>query len=209
MEEYQSIEGFIAHMREFFTNENIQDNTSAYVSIEKPFVCTNHNESIRTFRAEFAYHRCRDTDAKYELHIDYNVLKCSYDHDETHSFYDLHSVEECVHQLFAFLWEFDLCKECLCMTNKDQKLCRSCLSSRLMWEWGVKNGKVSVIEKCAICLEEVYCSKLACGHQFHKTCFINLNPLEWFDEDVNVKCPICRKDISDRDKSVYFKHQDS
>lgn len=204
--QYHSIQEFVDHINTYFPEEKLQSTSPlTCLSIEKSFLCVNHSETIKTFCVEFTYNRCKENaKKKFEMHIDYNIIKCSYDKDETHSFYDMENVEECVHQLFRFLWEYDLCMECLYMIPKDQKLCGGCCASKLMWEWGLQNGKASTVEKCAICLEDVYSSKLSCGHRFHKTCFINLNTKEWFDEDVEIRCPICRKEISDRDKLSYF-----
>lgn len=201
MEKFESISEFTEYLKQFFTQEKLEKESSPYCNVEIPYNCLSFNEKFRIYSLEIIYHKCLE---EYEIDINYNVVKCSYDDDETFTIYQLKTIEDCVDKLFEVLWDNELCSECLSLVPKDKKLCQKCYNGKLMWEWGVNKGRTVTMEKCAICLEDVYSSKLSCGHRFHKTCFINLNREEWFDHTIEVKCPVCRREITDLDKKNYF-----
>lgn len=54
--------------------------------------------------------------------------------------------------------------------------------------------KSKEIEKCAMCFEEMgklcECTKLPCGHTFHKNCISQLR-----DSSIDNKCPLCRTNL--------------
>ena len=55
-----------------------------------------------------------------------------------------------------------------------------------------------------ICQESVYDTRLKCGHWLHHTCLLQLNSERWFDDMIDIKCPICRQHLTDSDKNRFF-----
>jgi hypothetical protein len=137
---------------------------------------------------------------KYKGIIKYRILKCYYYSIETYEIPPQESIEDLLSYFYNLLWNYKLCKECYKIVP--DRFCFECTSMQVFWEWG-KLKFDAEIPQCSICLEDVYHSKLECGHYFHKTCLIKLNPLNWYHSK-EIKCPNFRKVISEKDVANYF-----
>jgi len=117
------------------------------------------------------------------------------------------SVPHILDRLFEILWKYQMCNECFYLIPMEYELCGHCRPSKMFWEYGLSKQYIEHIPQCMICLEPVYKSKLECGHYVHRTCFIQMNPHDHFeDEDDlgNLTCPCCRRLITTKDKITYF-----
>lgn len=169
------------------------------------FVCKDPNDRFQIYGFEILYNK---TDNAFCINIFYNILRCSYNENFCIEFEDLTSIDECLAKIFEVLWKYKPCPECLYLIPSLQQLCKDCNCGKLMWDYGVQNQYVSEYEKCAICLENAYCFQLTCRHRFHKSCFVNLHDKEWYDDTTTIACPVCRGDITKKDKLVFFFHEE-
>lgn len=76
-----------------------------------------------------------------------------------------------------------VCMECANVILDKTKGCDNCLFFKAYTEY----KKIS--ETCSICQTPTYRTTLDCGHFFHKTCLLSIDP-------VDPKCPNCRHPIS-------------
>ena len=137
--------------------------------------------------------------------IDYSVLKCDPDTILHHTLQkNCKTIPELLNQLYAWLWNSTLCVECYNLIPANEKLCFSCQSFQIFWEFGLVHKYIMHLPTCSICFEPVFHSQLKCGHFFHKICFIGMNTSKWFTEDDEYQCPLCRKLITGSDKSNFF-----
>lgn len=197
---YNTLDDFKTFLKSLFCIDDIKNRVYLH-SDQIRFICKNPGSDFKIYGFEIVYDK---NDETFNVGMCYNVIRCSFDKDFSIEFDNLSSIDECLSQIFEVLWKYTLCPECLHLIPSDQSLCKDCMCEKLMWDYGVQNNYVSQYEKCAICFENVYCSRLSCGHRFHKSCFINLNDQEWYDDTVTVSCPICRSEITSKDKYTYF-----
>ena len=138
----------------------------------------------------------------YNFNISYYPLKTGY----SYLYYELKTkeIKKIMEEIFELLWNYNMCNECFELLPPNKSICDYCISSKMFWQYGLIKHYVSDIPICLICLDNCYKAKLECGHYFHKTCFINLNNEDFFDEKTDIKCPHCRINISQKDKINYF-----
>lgn len=167
------------------------------------FICTN---ALQTYRTSKLVITKQDNDS-WECHVIYYVIKCDPDFSLKHCFpISFDNVSDAIHHVYEFLWRSTVCLECysLILTDNDTKgLCWSCYTTKIFWDVGVASGFIDAATLCSICMEPVYHSRLECQHWFHKTCFIKLCPTNWY-KDQTIHCPLCRKEITQRDQKNYF-----
>lgn len=108
------------------------------------------------------------------------------------------SVEKIIEKVYDVLWTYQLCSECLELCPEGKDYCDQCFPTRFFWDYGVKQNKVDSVPTCSICLETTIGNKLECGHYFHLMCFSKNY------EKKEVKCPNCRKPITDKDKKTFL-----
>jgi len=199
MQVNHSIDIFFNNIEKEFMSK-IHD--SNYVKFK--IIATNVNS---TYRTSYVYiHRDKiNNQYKYSAEIEYNVIKCC---NENTLIYKPNLVADNVISLlngiYHWLWDSSVCMECFKLIPLCNRLCFSCDSYRIFWEFGVLHQKIINIPVCSICFEPVFHSKLSCGHYFHKTCFIQMNKSNWFNEEDEYQCPLCRNTISNIDQSNYF-----
>lgn len=77
-----------------------------------------------------------------------------------------------------------VCQECAKLRVGNETRCSSCLFLQL---YASKNDGA---QTCSICQEQTYRTVLPCGHYFHMTCLLSMDPVE-------AKCPNCRTPLED------------
>lgn len=122
---------------------------------------------------------------------------------------DVPSTKIMVDHLFNLLWTHTVCSECynlvpIVENSSQPPLCQDCYPMKMFMVWGIINNKNMLPSTCCICLDQVYQSRLQCGHMVHKTCFIRVGVHQWFDSDNEYLCPLCRTAITDDDKQNFF-----
>jgi len=172
---------------------------------EKEFkmVCTN---SLNTFTTKsIVVRKEEEENGRFSMSVAYRVHRCDEDmvllHDLPGEYEHFYEVMEA---FFSFLWDSTLCPECFSIIPIISSMCSECYPMRIMHQYGVVHNKTTSIPTCSICLEQVYSSRLCCGHYAHKTCFVLMNPNRWYSYDDEYKCPICRAPITDQDRRDYF-----
>lgn len=137
-------------------------------------------------------------------HFTYNPLKTS---EQSILYYDipleLIKVKDILDCVFEILWKYKMCNECYYLIKENNSICEYCFMSKYKWEYGLSKNYIDVIPTCTICLEHVFKARLNCGHYFHKTCLIKMNPNSTYDNE-EIKCPLCRELITKQDKIEYF-----
>lgn len=167
-------------------------------------ICTNVTGLYRTVSFRIYQETDENKETYFKGDIDYNVLKCDPDAILHHTLMKhFKTIPDLLTGLYIWLWDSTLCTECYNLIPLNQKLCFSCQSYKVFWEFGLVHKNVIHLPTCSICFEPVFHSQLKCGHYFHKTCFIGMNTSKWFVEDEYL-CPLCRKHISASDKSNFF-----
>lgn len=91
--------------------------------------------------------------------------------------------KEAAHVLFNFPKK-KICRECGLLCVEPDKPCMHCLFFRL---YAVENKQEEI---CTICQESVYRTMLPCGHMFHMTCLLQMDP-----HVDTPACPNCRMKI--------------
>lgn len=136
--------------------------------------------------------------------IRYNVIHC-YKDAEIESDIEIESSDKNkADKVFELLWKYKPCPECLFLISKTEDVCKTCLFHKMRQQYGILKEYITNIETCMICQENVYDTKLKCGHWIHHTCLIKMNPERWFDETIELKCPLCREKLTDEDINRYF-----
>ena len=137
----------------------------------------------------------------------YNVFHCASTSSMSLDLKGLKNPKEMIDGIFHVVFDMRLCKECFRLTDDPSQCCQKCMSHKIRNEYALKARNIVIPPtECAICLDEVYYSRLTCGHYFHKTCFIKQNTSTWFYDDGSfiMKCPVCRTYISESDKISFF-----
>ena len=173
------------------------------------FRCENVERTFMISNVEITQESDEDEEEQeYGLYLSYHVLHCSYHHSMEHVVRGKKNATEIVHAIFHCLFDYHLCQECFQLTRHPEKLCHECIPYKLRDEYGRQFRGRECSETCTICLEPVYSSRLACGHFFHKTCFVRQNPQQWYSSSdeysMEIHCPLCRAAITDQDKNTFF-----
>ena len=176
-------------------------------------VCTNFAETFRTKSLTIQQHHVSDSEnasettptTTYTASLEYHVLRCDGEATLTHDFPESHnSMLDVLEAFFRMLWTSTLCPECYTIIKASDSLCGSCYPMRVFYQYGVAHQHTLSVPTCSICFDQVYHSKLHCGHYVHKTCFIRMNTERWFSYDTELKCPICRTPINSQDRYDFF-----
>lgn len=109
-----------------------------------------------------------------------------------------------IEAIFDIFWKYKLCPECLQLIKKEREVCENCVFHKMRQQFGMKKGYISEFNTCPVCQENVYHTRLQCGHFIHHTCLINLNPFKNFRRCEDIKCPVCRRVLSHADKNRFF-----
>lgn len=139
-----------------------------------------------------------------EVIIHYNVFHLGKENDELKAEIDIPESANKVDAIFDIFWKYKLCPECLHLIHNDRELCEDCIFHKMRQQYGIKQGYITEFNSCPICQENVYHTRLQCGHYIHHTCLINLNPFKYFRRCDDIKCPVCRRAISHADKNRFF-----
>jgi len=119
--------------------------------------------------------------------------------------FEISSIRDILFHILEILWKYQMCTECFYLIPPSTHyLCQYCFPSRLFWEYGIYQKYIDSVPICYICLEPVYKSRLECKHYIHRTCLIQMNPNEYFEENQEIQCPCCRQKITRKDKIDYF-----
>jgi hypothetical protein len=109
---------------------------------------------------------------------------------------DCENVEDAIKKILEIPQIYVVCIECGAILSKSD-VCQNC---EFFKAYGIYHGLVEQI--CAICQEQVYRTKLGCGHMFHYTCLTKLDP-------VSVKCPVCRTSLSVEEvEDIFYQNDD-
>lgn len=178
--------------------------THAHKCMEFIIHCYNVNHTFCISKLFFKK-KTHPEDTMLHAYISYYPIKSSSDAVLFQDLISDSSVPNVVNAMFDILWTYQLCNECYYLIPSNQSsICKHCQPSKLFWEYGLSRGYVEYIPQCMICLDPVYSSKLDCGHYVHRTCFIQMNPKDQYENNLEIKCPCCRQSITIRDKSNYF-----
>lgn len=105
-----------------------------------------------------------------------------------------------VDAIFDIFWSYRPCPECLRLVLKTADVCEVCKYHKMRQQFGLKRGYITALAMCPICQEPVYHTRLECGHYIHHSCVIGLHART----PVDMKCPVCRQNISTSDKNRFF-----
>jgi hypothetical protein len=112
--------------------------------------------------------------------------------------------EKLIDFIFEILWSYKLCPECLNIIKNKDELCYDCTFHKMRQQYGLLKKYINEHYKCMICQENVYNTKLQCGHYIHHTCLLQLHSHKWFSDNIQMKCGICRQYLTESDKYKYF-----
>lgn len=107
------------------------------------------------------------------------------------------SMDAVIDKVYHTLWTCDLCPECFAIMESGKSFCDACYPQKYFWDYGILKQKAESIPTCSICFENTISNRLECGHYFHVTCFSK------FFSKKNVKCPLCRKPITESDRLLF------
>lgn len=170
------------------------------VQVQLDLGCMNVENTFLINRVSFENGDDADTIV---IVIYYNVIHCS--KDDLISDIEIKREEKNrTEMVFDLLWEYKLCPECLFLIKKEEDVCKTCLFHKIRQQYGLRKGYIKEIETCMICQEPVYDTRLHCGHYAHKTCIIKLNPSKWYDDTLELKCPVCRQEFTEQDEENFF-----
>jgi len=165
---------------------------------EYDFICTNALQNYRTKTLTIQI----ENNHVYTATLHYRVLRCDSSYFLTHP---LKNDDETNGEWKGTLFFSPiLCMECFSIIPSSQTLCPECYCMRIMYHFGIFHQYTSSVPVCSICFDQVFFSRLHCGHYVHKTCFIKMNSSSWYDYDAEYKCPICRTVINEEDKLDFF-----
>lgn len=139
-----------------------------------------------------------------EILIYYTVFHLGKDDNELKARIEVPDSSSKIDAIFDIFWKFKLCPECLHLIRNDKEVCEDCVFHKMRQQFGMKKGYITEFTKCPVCQENVYHTRLQCGHFIHHTCLINLNPHKYFRRCEDIKCPVCRRHISHSDKNRFF-----
>jgi Ring finger domain len=94
-------------------------------------------------------------------------------------------VQAALTSLFRFPENHAICRECgvLRLAEDDRAHCESCLFLEV---YSDMKREGSPPDLCSICQEPAFRTMLPCGHVFHMTCLLSMNPHQ-------LRCPNCRE----------------
>lgn len=139
-----------------------------------------------------------------EIIIYYCVLGLGKDDTELKATIEVSEEENKIDAIFEIFWKYKLCPECLHLIKKTREVCEDCIFHKMRQQYGLKHGYIDEFTTCPVCRENVYHTRLQCGHFIHHTCLVNLNPFKYFRRCEDIKCPVCRRPISHSDKNRFF-----
>lgn len=172
------------------------------------FYCEDLNRTFAVSYIDWEKDDAADDPKKaIDMSVHYHVFHCDMSATMSYEFTELGDVNDMINALFHVILDLKPCKECFHLTDLPEQYCQRCMTHKIRNEYiRVLRNETPPTHECAICLEEVYYSRLNCGHYFHKTCFIKQNPNSWFciDTAPKIRCPMCRENISHDDKSNFF-----
>jgi len=170
-----------------------------------PLICYNRQETILTRSLSLTRWK-----GGLQGLVTYRVYRGYFDHERMLTLPLTTDIKEMMESFFSVLWTHVCCHECLELipNNTEHGMCRDCLPMYFFWVWGIKENLVPSPPTCSICMESVSYSKLQCGHYFHKTCILRLNPDLWFDpehySETHLRCPLCRAPFTHQDHMTFF-----
>jgi hypothetical protein len=118
--------------------------------------------------------------------------------------FEYENKEKLIHFIFDIFWSYKLCPECLSLIENKNELCYDCTFHKMRQQYGLLKKYIHEHHKCMICQEHVYNTKLQCGHYIHHTCLLQLHSYQWFYETIDIKCGLCRQNLTEYDKHKYF-----
>jgi hypothetical protein len=190
-----------------------------------PFVCYNKKKTflveyvaITLLRQQNSATNENVIEKVYEVDMSYTIVKGCPDKDRIFR-EEFTKGQEILEWIMKILWFYDLCPECYGLMNnegtdenteKTKNKCNRCKPYLMLTDYAQKKEwlKGEDIKECCICFDPVYFSQLQCGHYIHRKCMLQSNPFDYFDEKINsllvLRCPLCRKMLSIRDKMSIF-----
>ena len=190
-----------------------------------PFVCYNKKKTflveyvaITLLRQQNSATNENVIEKVYEVDMSYTIVKGCPDKDRIFR-EEFTKGQEILEWIMKILWFYDLCPECYGLMNnegtednieKTKNKCNRCKPYLMLTDYAQKKEwlKGEDIKQCCICFDPVYFSQLQCGHYIHRKCMLQSNPFDYFDEKINsllvLRCPLCRKMLSIRDKMSIF-----
>jgi RNA polymerase subunit RPABC4/transcription elongation factor Spt4 len=185
------------------TEKLFKDENENVVQVQLDLGCMNSEDTFKINRVSFETSEEENTIV---LVIYYNVIHCSRDDLISEIEIDMKNEEnnKRTEMIFELLWNYKPCPECLYLIKKEEDVCKTCLFHKIRQQYGIRKGYITEIETCMICQEPVYNTRIHCGHWVHQTCLIKLNPSRWYDESLEIKCPICREELNEEDEDRYF-----
>ena len=146
----------------------------------------------------------QEEDKAWELTVYYNVFHFSR-HEEFTCVLEMPATLR-IDAIFDVFWSYKLCPECLTLIKKNDDVCEDCTFHKMRQQYGMRKGFLEEHHTCMICQEQVYHTKLQCGHAIHHTCVLGLNPRRWYtaSDGMDIRCPLCRKMLTDYDKNRFF-----
>lgn len=182
------------------TEKLFQTESENVVQVQLDLGCMNAENTFKINRVCFETGEEEDVII---LIIYYNVIHCSRDDMVCEIEFNVKEQKR-TEIVFDLLWNYKLCPECLVLIKKESDVCKTCMFHKIRQQYGIRKGIITEIENCMICQESVYDSKLQCGHWVHQTCLIKLNPGKWYDESLQLKCPVCRQSLTEQDEERFF-----
>lgn len=163
-------------------------------------ICNNHLDNFRTKTVTVKLEN-----NTFKGSFQYVVIHCDADASMTFDLPDpFASISEIFAAVYHMLWTTTLCSECYDIVTVPNNLCNQCYPMRVMHHYGIAHNLTLSIPTCPICFEQVFYTKLHCGHYVHKTCFIKMNNDRWYTYEMELKCPICRALINSQDRYDFF-----
>lgn len=93
-------------------------------------------------------------------------------------------IETAIDCLFEFPEKAAICRECGKVQLRKDSDCQECL---FLKAFAMRRKRQEV---CTICQDHAFRIALPCGHVFHKTCLLSMNPYR-------LVCPNCRSPVSE------------
>lgn len=197
-------------MIEVICENIIKSDTNVHLYL--PMKCEDIQHTFIVNEIIFRYDKNEET---VSLDLFYSVFGITKNKEfvHTHNLEPNDLSESVVDIIFGFFYNYKLCPECLRLIEKSNELCSRCSYHKIRNVFGItkkwEKDRTSPYENCSICCHPVYNTKLQCGHYIHHTCVIQMSPFQWFYGELvetrRLKCPLCRKMLTEYDINRYFR----
>jgi len=196
--DFRELDSFIKMIKEMVDESEITTTTISVVKIS-----INCSDVDNTFMVRDIKLLRQEDEETIEMTIYYNVYHFN-KRDELSTVIEMSKDMEMEEMIFSIFWMYKLCPECLELIPKTKEMCGDCMFHKIRQQYGISKGMIEGYDLCMICQDEVYHTKLQCGHSIHHLCILNLNPKKWYHHELKLKCPVCRQPFTDYDKNRFF-----